>query len=498
MSAAVLVFVSLPPRQAAASPAAENDTSLPPAVPEHPLALTVIEELAALGVQGAWYWSHSKYWSNGGQNVTLHHFLSNFVSPDDIVLDADHFNTNGVGHPLAGAVSYQIARGNGMSVEASLVASVLSSFVWKFFGEWDQRPSTNDLIMTPAAGWVIGEATYRLGRVFAEGKPGVFNCLGTAVLSPFATLNGSTVCGFREGDRSPLVSRPQTWHLFGAEIGTANAVFDDGETRNESVLGLGGLLRANALYRRPGAGVAGAGPGQWSAARARWLIGDGALRGSSFDADTLVAGRYIRRYGDTYGASGEPDGWGVLVGLSSTFDYEARQLATTFDRTAAAGLLGPSFELSARRGPFALRTWLCVTYGFAQVTSLAYAQAAPAFADVHVKRVLQTMGYYYAHGPLSSAAIELEGGPLRLAFEGRAATFWSLDADYDGQSHIDDNFSLHDTRVFARAIASVDPLNGPLRLALELDDDRRDSQIPGTLVRSNERRIVASLTLLSR
>jgi hypothetical protein len=485
-------------RPALASPAAENDTSLPPPVLEHPLALTLLEEIGALGVQGAWYWTHSKEWSDGGKHATLDHFLSNFVSPDDIVLDADHFNTNAVGHPLAGAVAYQIARGNGLGVRTSLIASVLSSIAWKFFGEWDQRPSTNDIIMSPAAGWVIGEATYRIGRVFAEGKPGIFNCLGSTVLSPFATLNGSTVCGFRQGDRSPYLTPPPTWHRFAAEIGTANEVFEGGETRNESVLGLGGILRANALYRRPGAGVASAGPGQWSSARARWLIGDGALRGSSFDADTLVTGRYFRRYGDTYGPSGEPDGWGVLAGISSTFDYEARQLPTTFDRTAAAGILGPSFELSARRGPFALRTWLCVTYGFAQVTSLAYAQAAPVLAGVRVKRVLQTEGYYYAHGPLSSAAIELESGPLRLDFEGRAATFWSFDADYDGQGRIDYNFSLRDTRVFARAIASIDPMNGPLRLSLELDDDLRTSHIPGTFVRENERRLVASVTLISR
>lgn len=379
--AAALVLLTSPSRPAAASLSATNETSLPPPVPRHPLVVTLIEELGALSVQAAWYWTHSKYWSGGGKDVTVNHFMSNLVSYDRFVLDADHFNTNGAGHPLAGAVAYQIARGNGMSVGESFLMSFSSAIVWKYLGEFDQRISVNDIIMTPAAGWVIGEATYRIGRLFAGGDPGIFNCLGTAVLSPFAALNGTSVCGFRSGDRLPG-PLPRTWHRLAAEIGAAATEFDGGETRRETVLGLSGLIRANALYRSPGAGVSTAGPGQWSSARARWLMDDRVLRGSSFDADALVVGRYVRHYREEYGTSREPDGWGVLVGLSSTFDYQARQLATAFDRTAAAGIVGPVCEASARRGSLSLRFWLGVTHGFAHVTSLAYAHAAPSFAGV--------------------------------------------------------------------------------------------------------------------
>ena len=78
------------------------------------------------------------------------------------------------------------------------------------------------------------------------------------------------------------------------------------------------------------------------------------------------------------------------------------------------------------------------------------------------------------------------------------ANFWSIDSDYSNQRQIENNFSLRDTRVFTRAIASVQPFGGPLRVAFEFDDDRRDSRIPGTVVRSNERRFIASVALVSR
>jgi hypothetical protein len=132
------------------------------------------------------------------------------------------------------------------------------------------------------------------------------------------------------------------------------------------------------------------------------------------------------------------------------------------------------------------------------VTSLAYAQARPSFAGVELKEVLQREGYYYAHGPISSAVLEGEVGRARIAVEGRMANFWSIDADYSNQRQIQDNFSLRDTRMFARAIASIQPFERPLRFALEFDDDLRDSRIPGTAVRSNERRILASVAVVSR
>jgi len=499
----VLTFVAFVSALARASPLAASpiipvtdDTSLPPPPVKHPLVLTLAEEFAALAVQGVWYWGHSRYGSSGA-DVTAENFFSSLVS-DDFVLEDDSFRTNGVGHPIAGAVAYQIARGNGFGVGASVLASFLSSVAWKYLGEWNQTHSTNDIIMSPAAGWVIGETTYRIGRWFAAGEPGIVNCVGAAMLSPFATLGGSSVCRLRGGDRpaSAIVLRP--WHRLAAEIGPSTSTFDDGDVRVGAMIGVAALIRANARYRSPGAGWTIAGPGQWSSVRSRLLVEGRVLRGTTFDADALVIGQYVRRYAATDGGASEPNGWGALLGLSSAFNYEGRQLPIGWDRTASAGLLGPAIEVSGRRGPLALRAWVVATYAFSQVTSLAYAQARPSFAGVDLKDVLQTQGYYYAHGPISAAVLEGEVGGVRIAVEGRMANFWSIDSDYSNQRQIENNFSLRDTRVFTRAIASVQPFGGPLRVAFEFDDDRRDSRIPGTVVRSNERRFIASVALVSR
>jgi hypothetical protein len=112
--------------------------------------------------------------------------------------------------------------------------------------------------------------------------------------------------------------------------------------------------------------------------------------------------------------------------------------------------------------------------------------------------VLEKNGYYYAQGPVSTAVLEGEIAGVRLALEGWMANYWSIDSDYSNQNEIQNNFSLRDTRIFTRAIASVQPLGGPLRIAVEFDDDLRDSRIPGTVVRTNERRLMASIAVVSR
>jgi len=224
-------------------------------------------------------------------------------------------------------------------------------------------------------------------------------------------------------------------------------------------------------------------------------LAGGSVHGSSFHADSLLVGRYLRRYDDRVAATLEPDGQGLLVGLGSTFDYDTRLLAPAWDRVASVGFAGPVLEADARRGVFALRARLAAVYAFAQVASLAYAEAAPRFADVFIKSELQLRGYYYGQGPVSYATVEGEIGELRLTLDGRAASYWSFNGDDTNQGRIQNNFALHDTRVYLRAIATLQPFGGPIRLAAEADEDIRDSTIPGTAFHSDEQRLLGTVIL---
>lgn len=470
----------LPTVAARAAVTEENDTEAPSKNPPHPVLRTVLGELSFLVLQGAWYWGHQEHseaeidadaWSTWrGKLFSLRYFR----------FDQNRFNTNAVGHPIAGLVSYQIARGSGLGVGASFLATLAASTIWKYFGEPNQNVSINNLIVTPAAGWVLGEASYRLGSFFADGEPSFTNCVGALLFSPVATLTEPPVCRARA--RASPVDRfgfsRRTWHRLSTELGTALAAIDGGAPRAEASFGLGARITAHARYRRPGRGVSTARPGQWSSLGAGWLIDRGGVDGVAVHADSLVIGRYLRDYGDVIGRAGEPDGRGLLLGLGSSFDYDGRSLPTVYNRTLALGLLGPLIELEAQSGRFAVRATAAASYGFAQVTSLAWAEAASSFAGVAVKSELQLNGYYFAQGLLTFATLEAELGDVRLRFDGRGQQLWSFNAADDHQDRLQNNFPLHDTQLFLSGSATLQPLGGPLRLTLALDDILRSSWLP--------------------
>jgi hypothetical protein len=490
LALAVLV-AAVPSRAAVTEP---DDTESPSKNPPHPYLRVILGELAFLTLQGAWYWGHQEPSESEIDADALSTWRGKLFSTQYFTFDQDRFNANAVGHPLSGLISYQIARGSGLGPGGSFVAAVASAVVWKYFGESNQKLSINDMIVTPMSGWVLGEASYRLGSFFADGEPSLANCVGALLFSPVATLTEAPVCRGRRRDPpfDEFGFSRRTWHRLTFDLGSAHTEFDGGPTRDETSIGLGARITAHALYQRPGRGASTAEPGQWSNLGARWLVDTGTIDGVATHADSLIIGRYLRDYGDVPGASGAYDGRGLLFGLGSSFDYDARQLPTVWDRTLALGIAGPRIELEARRGRVAGRLTLAALYGFGQMTSLAWIQAAPQFAGVVVKSPLEGQNYYFGQGLLTFATFEAEIGDLRLHFDGRGQSLWSFNSADDHQSQIQNNFALHDNQVFLTAFAAVQPFGGPFRLTLEADDIYRASHIPGTFVTSNERRLIAS------
>jgi hypothetical protein len=484
-------------RAAAAADLPDVGTEPAPAAAWHPYVSTAIGELGALVTQGAWYWAHMQ---SSPDNVpfTWSTWETKLFSDRYLVLDDDRFLTGGLGHPLAGTVYYQIARGNGLGIAESFLVTVASSFAWQYFAEFNSKPASNDLLVTPVAGWAIGEATFRLGRLFAAGEPTLANCVGAVLFSPVAAFHEPRVCEHWPGD-PPFDGwglPRRTWHRLDLELGAARSAIEAAAApSSELSIRLNAEVVTNAAYNRPGAGTSTFGPGQWTSVGTRWLLDDGAVRGVSFHADALLVGRYTRRFGDRDAVFRRADGRGLLLGLESTFDYEDRALPIALDRTATIGVAGPVAEIAARRGPIGVRARLAITYAFGQITSLAYAQARGAFVDVSIKSELEQHGYYYGQGFATYGLFELDLGDLRLSAAGTGASYWSLDFDDTNQSKIQDNFSLHDVRVFLRTIAAVRPLGGPLRLALEADRDIRRSWIPAVSVSSEERRLLGSAAL---
>ncbi|QOL25344.1 DUF3943 domain-containing protein [Thalassotalea sp. LPB0316] len=79
------------------------------------------------------------------------------------VWDRDVFWINYLGHPYFGGVYYQAARKSGYRQWDSFMYSFLmSTFYWEYGVEaFAERPSIQDLVVTPVLGWVVGEYMFQ-------------------------------------------------------------------------------------------------------------------------------------------------------------------------------------------------------------------------------------------------------------------------------------------------------------------------------------------------
>ncbi len=97
------------------------------------------------------------------------------------VWDKDDWAINYIGHTYFGGVYYQMARKSGYNQWDSFVyTAFMSTFLWEYgFEAFAERPSIQDLIVTPVGGWLYGELAYNLEQRIEENDKTV---LGSPVL----------------------------------------------------------------------------------------------------------------------------------------------------------------------------------------------------------------------------------------------------------------------------------------------------------------------------
>jgi len=110
--------------------------------------------------------------------------------------DRDNHFVNYVLHPYWGAAYYIRARERGLDRWQSLGYSALLSVVYEFGAEALFEPvSYQDLVITPLAGWLLGEYVFSPIRESIKAKPGEPDTMDKVALvltDPLGALNGLT------------------------------------------------------------------------------------------------------------------------------------------------------------------------------------------------------------------------------------------------------------------------------------------------------------------
>jgi hypothetical protein len=475
------------PLSAPIEPLEAPDNGLDQPVVARPYLWTALETALVLGAGTVWYLRHGSD-ERWGPAMEWPRWRSKLFTTNEVTFDGDHFNTNSVGHPFDGTVYYQIARGNGLSPPAAFISTFLASTFWEYFVELPENPSLNDLVITPSAGAVIGEATYRLGRYLSQSGPGLARCGGALLFAPVATANEAPLCH----RRPRLLPKAR----LGLAAGFGRALFDGTVTRDEIAVRLGADVVSQTDYERPGNGSVAVAPGQWVSLIGDARLGPREINGAWFHAGTVWGGRYERHYlavvDDTDVPVGTPArGWGTMIGLGSVFDYRLRDLPQVHDRIGTVGLLGPMFEVSMRNDVY-FRLSVSMQYAFAIIGSIAYRENYRTLLGQVIKMSLRDSGYYYGQGVVSAVTASIDLGNVGFVADARGAWYWSFDDGDPAQSNIQYDVTLHDGRVYLSAAMWTRPAVGPLRFGLAVEHVRRTSSMLDLTVFSTEFDVLAT------
>ncbi|HET9251611.1 MAG TPA: DUF3943 domain-containing protein [Candidatus Eisenbacteria bacterium] len=145
-------------------------------------------ELALLGITAAlpksWTGWSATFVQDGADNLG-----EAWTKPP--VMDDDGWFHNYVGHPYGGSVYYNSVRSQGATVPESFLTNLVLSTQWEYiFEAVAERPSIQDLVITPVVGSVLGELIHRTTTRLRRNGTTTFEKVFIAVLNPAGAILG--------------------------------------------------------------------------------------------------------------------------------------------------------------------------------------------------------------------------------------------------------------------------------------------------------------------
>ena len=163
-------------------------------------------------------------WSSEDKKNSFKKYKENVVSP---IIDKDDFYINYVLHPYWGATYYTRARERGLDKASSFVYSALISAMYEFGVEcFFERPSIQDLLVTPIGGSLLGAFVFEPWRDSIKRKMDLewYDHAALVLTDPVGVLS----MGFEKlfGIKSTVVVNYSTPQLQGRSAGFATASRD--------------------------------------------------------------------------------------------------------------------------------------------------------------------------------------------------------------------------------------------------------------------------------
>ena len=106
------------------------------------------------------------------------------------VWDKDEWKINYIGHTVAGSYYYNSLRSQHATRFQSFLFTTVQSVIWEYIIEGvAERPSTQDLFITPIGGYVLGETTHQITMTMRKNGFNFFEKVFVLIFNPMFVLN---------------------------------------------------------------------------------------------------------------------------------------------------------------------------------------------------------------------------------------------------------------------------------------------------------------------
>jgi hypothetical protein len=355
------------------------------------------------------------------------HTLRSKLTFDYWALDTNKYDTNALAHPFSGAVYYWFSRANGLGSLEALLMSIAASTFWEFVGEFQEKVSINDMVVTPVAGMAIGEVLHQLGDFFASSS-------GHWLHEVFAGIFGMPQRAHDWLDKAKRVRAGRydefgfpadRWHRFelftsiqgplkGQGPAAAGGGFDL-EVANIPVYGQeekGVRLLRNTAFSRLAMSLAGNAEG---------------MQDLTFYTQAALAGYYAQDVRRDEG--GKLRGWTFFVGPSVGFEYKLENRAlgdgTRFDdKIGVVHVLGSTMDVTYRASGLLVRLTLDVHGDWAAVRSFGLEPNT----SQPLSNVLRNEGYNHQLGASMRSRLRASYRDFEAGIEAELGRYFSIQA----------------------------------------------------------------------
>jgi len=388
--------------------------------------------------------------------------FANKLTFRELQFDADLNTTNHLLHPIAGALSYNLARNNGLGVAESFAYSFVPSFIEAWLLEFHNRSSINDMIFTPSGGAPLGEFFFRLGDYLDSAR---------GHETPTQKLLASTLGIFRRAHaavdhepppppapRDSLGYTTAYWHEFALAYRPTMVQNDLGASGVLHDLIVQGELIAIPGHLRPGRFATTFFNGNFTDLRAHLALGPEGLDEAGLWSSATWLGHYAQAF--------EPSGRGVrgaatMIGIGSALEFGARSTLNRRDQVSVAHLIGPMSNIWLSHGDLTARFTADVHVDFAGIRSLAYEAWQARYGSRGLKTILPIQGYTFDAGISARARVRVDYRGFELVGYASFGAYGSIEGHDRQQESV--TLDLHGTeQVFTLdALLGYQPVGMP-------------------------------------